>query len=182
MIKILLLNLGCKLSIFKLLIKNNYFIIEFKKKLNKQIILNIDGLFLSNGSGNPINYLKYKNLILFALINKIPIMSICLGHQILSILNKLKIFKLKLGHHGVNHPIFNCSNKKIFITSQNHNYNVKSLKKKKIINLFFSLFDYTLQSFSSINQPFISLQGHPEGGAGPNDLNFFFNFFFKFYK
>lgn len=182
MIKILLINLGCKLSIFKLLIKNNCFILELNKKINFFLFSKIKGVFISNGPGNPFFYKNFYKIILFFIFIKIPILSICLGYQILSILNNYNFYKLKNGHHGVNHPIFNLNNKKIFITSQNHNFNIK---KKNIIeynNSYYSLFDKTLQNICSYIQPIIGFQGHPEGCSGPNDMKYFFNYFKYIYE
>ncbi|MBY0585439.1 carbamoyl-phosphate synthase small subunit, partial [Candidatus Carsonella ruddii] len=148
MINILLINLGCKLGIFKLLIKNNYFINEFKKQTSIKFLIKVDGVFVSNGPGNPFKYKKFYNIILFFMYIKTPIISICLGHQILGILNNFKFFRLKNGHHGVNHPIFNKYNKKIFISSQNHNFNLKNNNKKNFNNSYYSLFDKTVQSIN----------------------------------
>ncbi|BCG49298.1 glutamine amidotransferase-related protein [Candidatus Carsonella ruddii] len=182
MINILLINFGCKLGMFKLLIKNNYFIYEFEKKINICLLLKLNGVFISNGPGAPKTYLKYFNIILFFVYIKIPILSICLGHQIISIINMFSIFKLKNGHHGVNHPIYNINKKKLYLTSQNHNFNIKKNNYFNYSNLFFSLFDNTLQNINSEIQPLICFQGHPEGCPGPNDLINIFKYYKNIYE
>ncbi|BAF35097.1 truncated carbamoylphosphate synthase small subunitt [Candidatus Carsonella ruddii PV] len=175
MINLLIINLGTKLSLLKKLVSNNYFIIELKDEF---YLKNIDGLFISNGPGYPKNFLKYKNIILYFLYYNIPILSVCLGHQIISILNKFKIFKLKIGHHSCNHTLYNDFENKIYITLQNHNFNIKKKNQKNLINNFKSLFDKTFQNISSLIFPILSFQNHPEGCSGPNDLILVF----KFYK
>lgn len=182
MIKILLINLGCKIGIFKFLIKKNYFVNEFNKKNNILSIINIDGVFISNGPGNPFNYKKVFYLILFFMYIKIPILSICLGYQIISILNKYNFYKLKNGHHGINHPIIDYNKNKLIINSQNHNFNIKKKKKKNFNNSFYSLFDNTLQNISSLSQPLIGFQNHPEGCSGPNDFLNIFNYYYNIYE
>ncbi|BFI90897.1 glutamine amidotransferase-related protein [Candidatus Carsonella ruddii] len=182
MIKILLINLGCKIGIFKLLMRNNYFIHEFNKKNSILIIFKVEGVFISNGPGNPLNYKKFFYLILFFMFIKVPILSICLGYQIISILNKYNFYKLKNGHHGVNHPIINKNFNKLIINSQNHNFNIKKKKKKNFNNSFYSLFDNTLQNINSLIQPLIGFQSHPEGCSGPNDYINIFKYYNKIYE
>ncbi|AFP84293.1 glutamine amidotransferase-related protein [Candidatus Carsonella ruddii] len=175
MINVLIINLGSKLSLFKKLVNKDYFIVEIKKK--KINLKNIDGLFISNGPGYPQKFLKYKNIILYFLYYKIPILSICLGHQIISIINKFEILKLKIGHHGCNHTLYNKYKNKIYITLQNHNFNIKKKNKKNLINNYKSLIDKTLQNIMSLIFPLLSFQNHPEGSSGPNDLIKIFEFY-----
>ncbi|AFP83932.1 glutamine amidotransferase-related protein [Candidatus Carsonella ruddii] len=182
MIKILLINIGCKISILKNLIRKKYFIYEFNKNNNIFFLSKINGIFISNGPGNPFFYKKYFNLILFFMFLKIPILSICLGYQIISILNKFNFFKLKIGFHGFNHSIIDKSNFCLIINSQNHNFNIKNNKIKNFNNTFFSLFDNTLQNINSLIQPLIGFQNHPEGESGSNDLKKIFNYYYNIYE
>ncbi|AFP84112.1 truncated carbamoylphosphate synthase small subunit [Candidatus Carsonella ruddii HT isolate Thao2000] len=182
MIKILLINIGCKISIIKNLIKKKYFVYEFNKKNNILFLSKINGVFISNGPGNPFFYKKKFYLILFFMFLKIPILSICLGYQIISILSKFNFFKLKIGFHGFNHSLIDKSNTILYINSQNHNFNIKKYNIKNFNNTFFSIFDNTLQNINSLIQPLIGFQNHPEGESGSNDLKYLFNYYNNIYE
>ncbi|MGX7576889.1 carbamoyl phosphate synthase small subunit [Candidatus Vidania fulgoroideorum] len=165
--KIIVLDFGLKYNILRN-IKNNYLIILNYKNINFYKKIKPKGIILTNGPGNPCLYNSIKKKIL-KITKKIPTLAICLGHQILFFSSNSKISKMKVGHHGINHPI--KIKKRIYITSQNHDFVVN--KKSKIK----SLFDNTNQGF--IKKKIFSLQGHPEGCPGPEDLNFIFKKFLK---
>jgi len=139
-----------------------------------------NGIFLSNGPGDPRKYKKSINSIKKLLKYNIPMFGICLGHQILALSNNAKIIKMKFGHHGGNHPIQNVFTKKIYITSQNHNFVVdkKSLPQNIQIT-HISLFDQTIQGIKIYKKPIFSFQGHPEANPGPHDTLFLFDKFIK---
>jgi carbamoyl-phosphate synthase small subunit len=140
--------------------------------------LNPDGVFLSNGPGDPepCDY-AIKNIQI--LINKkIPIFGICLGHQLLGLASHAKTLKMKFGHHGANHPVQDLETGKVFITSQNHGFEVD--EKSLSANLratHRSLFDGSLQGISRTDTPAFSFQGHPEASPGPQEMSYLFDEF-----
>ena len=155
-------------------------------KTNIKTILSLkpDGVFLSNGPGDPAATGKYAVPTIRELINKnIPIFGICLGHQLLSLALGAKTVKMKLGHRGANHPVKNLENKKVEITSQNHGFKVseKSIPKNiKITHL--SLFDRSIEGIELKNKPAFSVQYHPESNPGPQDSRYLFEKFVEHIK
>ena len=140
-----------------------------------------DGIFLSNGPGDPAATGKYAIKTIQKLIKKdYPIFGICLGHQILALALNAKTKKMKLGHRGANHPVKNLINNKVEITSQNHGFVVieKSLSKKIQIT-HKSLFDNTIEGIRLKNRPVFSVQYHPEANPGPQDSQYLFNNFIQ---
>jgi len=138
-----------------------------------------DGIFLSNGPGDPAATGKYAIPIIKQLIkSKLPIFGICLGHQILSLALGAKTSKMHLGHRGANHPVKNLESKKVEITSQNHGFKVDKnsiQKKKKITHI--SLFDKSVEGIEIKNKPIFSVQYHPESNPGPQDSVYLFHEF-----
>ena len=140
-----------------------------------------DGIFLSNGPGDPAATGKYAIKTIQNLIKwNYPIFGICLGHQILALALNAKTKKMKLGHRGANHPVKNLINNKVEITSQNHGFVVieKSLSKKIQIT-HKSLFDNTIEGIRLKNRPVFSVQYHPEANPGPQDSQYLFNNFIQ---
>ena len=140
-----------------------------------------DGIFLSNGPGDPAATGKYAIKIIQKLIKKnYPIFGICLGHQILALALNAKTKKMKLGHRGANHPVKNLINNKVEITSQNHGFVVieKSLSKKIQIT-HKSLFDNTIEGIRLKSRPVFSVQYHPEANPGPQDSQYLFKSFIQ---
>ena len=139
----------------------------------------IDGLFLSNGPGDPMFYKKEVDKIVELVKAKIPMFAICLGHQLLSIAHGHPTYKLAFGQHGGNHPVMNEENKVVEITAQNHNYNVPSsicdIAKITHINLF----DNTIEGVRYNDEPIFSVQHHPEASPGPHDSRYIFKDFAK---
>ncbi len=139
-----------------------------------------DGVFLSNGPGDPsaCNYAidNIKNL----LNSHIPVFGICLGFQLMCLASGAKTFKMKFGHHGANHPVINIETNKVSITSQNHGFAVdkESLTSNHKIT-HKSLFDQSLQGIELIDSPAYGFQGHPEASPGPQDIYNLFNKFIK---
>ena len=140
--------------------------------------LNPDGLFLSNGPGDP-QPCDYAIAAVAELIETgIPTFGICLGHQIMALASGAKTFKMKFGHHGANHPVKDLDTGRVSITSQNHGFAVD--EKTLPANLratHISLFDGTLQGLVRIDKPAFCFQGHPEASPGPADIAYLFDRF-----
>ena len=145
------------------------------------IKLNPDGIFLSNGPGDPAATGKYAIKTIQKLIKmNYPIFGICLGHQILALALKAKTKKMKLGHRGANHPVKNLITKKVEITSQNHGFVViKNNLPKDIQITHKSLFDDTIEGIRLKNKHIFSVQYHPEANPGPQDSQYLFNNFIE---
>ncbi len=146
------------------------------------IRLKPNGIFLSNGPGDPAATGKYAIPIVKELIeNNLPIFGICLGHQILALALGAKTKKMSLGHRGANHPVKNLINGNVEITSQNHGFEVvKSSLKKNIQITHQSLFDGTIEGLEHKSKPIFSVQYHPEASPGPHDSRYLFQKFYKF--
>ena len=140
--------------------------------------LNPDGLFLSNGPGDP-QPCDYAIAAVAELIETgIPTFGICLGHQIMALASGAKTFKMKFGHHGANHPVKDLDTGRVSITSQNHGFAVD--EKTLPVNLratHISLFDGTLQGLARTDKPAFCFQGHPEASPGPADIAYLFDRF-----
>ena len=145
------------------------------------IELKPNGIFLSNGPGDPAATGKYAIPIVKDLIKKnLPIFGICLGHQILALALGAKTKKMSLGHRGANHPVKNLINGNVEITSQNHGFEVvKSSLKKNIQITHQSLFDNSIEGIRLKKKPVYSVQYHPESNPGPQDSVYLFEEFIK---
>ncbi len=139
-----------------------------------------DGIFLSNGPGDPA-VLTYAHETIRSLIGKKPIFGICLGHQILGYALGGKTFKLKFGHRGGNQPVKDLTTGKISITSQNHGFAVdpKSLPASEAETTQINLNDQTSEGLRHRSEPIFSVQYHPEASPGPHDASYFFREFGK---
>ena len=139
-----------------------------------------DGIFLSNGPGDP-EPCDYAITAAAELIETgIPTFGICLGHQIMALASGAKTFKMKFGHHGANHPVKDLDSGRVSITSQNHGFAVD--EKSLSANLratHVSLFDGTLQGLARTDKPAFCFQGHPEASPGPHDIAYLFDRFIK---
>lgn len=183
--KIIVYDYGVKQNILRMLVDRGCELIVVPAETPAEDILKIkpDGVFLSNGPGDPVicDY-AIKNIKIL-LNTKIPIFGICLGYQLLALAGGAKTVKMKLGHHGANHPVKDHITGKVIITSQNHGFVVDM---KTLPNIFkithTSLFDGTLQGLHYFNKPIFGFQGHPEGSPGPHDASLFFNYFIKLIK
>ena len=130
-----------------------------------------DGVFLSNGPGDPEPCDYAIENIKKALGENIPIFGICLGHQLLALAGGAKTEKMKFGHHGANHPVQSLASKEVFITSQNHGFAVNEDSLPNNIEIsHVSLFDQSIQGISFKDKPAFSFQGHPEASPGPQDI------------
>jgi carbamoyl-phosphate synthase small subunit len=142
--------------------------------------VNPDGVFLSNGPGDP-EAVEYVIPEIRALLDKKPVFGICLGQQLMGIALGGHTYKLKFGHRGANHPVKNLETGVIEITSQNHGFNVdpKSLNEKEIQFTHWNLYDGTLEGFRHRELPIFSVQYHPEASPGPHDSDYLFNRFLE---
>ena len=137
----------------------------------------LDGVFLSNGPGDPL-VLKDEQAKIKKLIEaKVPMFGICLGHQLLSISHGYDTYKLKFGHHGGNHPVKNTENSTVEITAQNHNYNVPDNITDIAQVTHTNLFDNTIEGLAYNDSPIFSVQHHPESSPGPKESRYVFTKF-----
>jgi len=179
--KLAVIDFGIKTNILRLLSKRNCNITIFPSNVSSQEIIkfNPDGLFLSNGPGDPaavVDGIKcIKNLL-----GEYPIFGICLGHQLLALALGAQTFKLKYGHRGSNHPVKNLDNGKIEITSQNHGFAVSNKKLPSNVNItHINLNDNTIAGISCKSLKALSVQYHPESAPGPHDSQYLFDLFIE---
>ncbi|MDD4854566.1 MAG: glutamine-hydrolyzing carbamoyl-phosphate synthase small subunit [Sulfuricurvum sp.] len=137
----------------------------------------IDGVFLSNGPGDPLVLKKEQEEIKKLIARRIPLFGICLGHQLLSIAHGYDTHKLKFGHHGGNHPVKNVQTGMVEITAQNHNYNVPESVREIADVTHINLFDNTIEGLRYKNSPVFSVQHHPEASPGPKESRYIFSEF-----
>ena len=154
-------------------------VVSCKTSAEKILSLKPDGVFLSNGPGDPAATGKYAILIIQNLIKKkIPLFGICLGHQILALALGGKTKKMKLGHRGANHPVKNLIRENVEITSQNHGFEVVRENLPKNVQITHkSLFDNSIEGIRLKNNPVFSVQYHPESNPGPQDSVYLFQEF-----
>ena len=142
----------------------------------------IDGVFLSNGPGDPLVLKQEQAQIKKLIAAKIPMFGICLGHQLLSISHGYDTFKLKFGHHGGNHPVKNEKTGLVEITAQNHNYNVPDNITEIADVTHTNLFDDTIEGLRYKDAPIFSVQHHPESSPGPKESRYIFSKFLDLLK
>ena len=167
-----LVDLGCKITV-----------VPAEMSAIDVLALNPDGVFLSNGPGDP-DACKYAiEAIKHFIDNSVPVFGICLGYQLLALASGAKTIKMKFGHHGANHPVLDLNTGKVIITSQNHGFAVEESSLPSNIKVTHkSLFDHTLQGIEIENKNAFGFQGHPEASPGPQDLMGLFNKFIKMLK
>ena len=158
---------GCKLTV-----------VPAKTSAEAVLALNLDGIFLSNGPGDPEPCDYAIQAIQTLLQSKKPLFGICLGHQLLGLAVGGKTKKMSFGHHGANHPVQDLASQKVLITSQNHGFEVDEHSLPKNVRITHrSLFDNSVQGIELIDQPAFSFQGHPEASPGPQDVGYLFDKF-----
>ena len=141
---------------------------------------NPDGVFLSNGPGDPEPCDYAIAAIREVLARKVPVFGICLGHQLLALASGAKTVKMKFGHHGANHPVKDLETQQVLITSQNHGFAVDAETLPANLRVtHVSLFDGSLQGLARTDVPAFSFQGHPEASPGPHDVAYLFDRFIK---
>ena len=182
---IVAIDCGIKLNIVRSLNNHggNVIVVPYNTTAEEILSLKPDGIFISNGPGDPEDVKETINTIK-NLIGKKPIFGICLGHQIISLAYGAKTYKLKFGHRGGNHPVKNLKNGKIEITSQNHSYAVdnKSLEKTPLEVTHINLLDNTIEGVECKKDKVFSVQYHPESAPGPQDSGYLFDYFFDILK
>ncbi len=145
-----------------------------------QVVLRMepDGVFLSNGPGDPEPCTYAIEAIQQLLGQGVPIFGICLGHQLLALASGAKTRKMKFGHHGANHPVKDLDTGQVLITSQNHGFEVdQNSLPSSVRTTHISLFDGSLQGIERSDLPAFSFQGHPEASPGPHDVGYLFDRF-----
>ena len=179
--RIVAIDCGMKMNIVKCLNDRgaSVTVVPFDTPAEEIERLHPDGIFISNGPGDPTDAKEAIETIK-ALKGKYPIFGICLGHQIISLAYGAKTYKLKFGHRGGNHPVKNLETGRIEITSQNHSYAVdsESLKGTGLTATHINLLDRTIEGVESKADSVFSVQFHPESAPGPNDSRYLFDKFF----
>ena len=155
-------------------------VVPAKTTADEVLALKPDGVFLSNGPGDPGPCDYAITAIKQLLETSIPIFGICLGHQLLALASGAKTTKMKFGHHGANHPVKDIKGERVMITSQNHGFAVDENNLPDILEVtHVSLFDKSLQGIHRTDKPAFSFQGHPEASPGPHDAAPLFDHFIE---
>lgn len=178
-------DFGAKKNILRMLVARGcrLTIVPAKTSADEVLAMQADGVFLSNGPGDPEPCDYAIKAIQRLLEKKLPMFGICLGHQLLALACGAKTEKMKFGHHGANHPVQDTATKRVMITSQNHGFAVKpdSLPENVTVT-HVSLFDKSLQGIELNDRPAFGFQGHPEASPGPQDAAALFDHFIDLIK
>jgi carbamoyl-phosphate synthase small subunit len=173
-------DFGIKQNILRLLVDHHCDVWVVPAQTSAQDVLDLkpDGVFLSNGPGDP-EPVGYAVENIQALVGRVPIFGICLGHQLCGLALGGKTFKLKFGHHGSNHPVQNLLTQKVEITAQNHGFCVdpESLPSSDVEITHVNLNDHTNEGMRHKSLPLFSVQYHPEASPGPHDSHYLFTKF-----
>ena len=165
----MLVDRGCRLTV-----------VPAQTTAKEVLALNPDGIFLSNGPGDPQPCDYAIAAIKEILETDIPVFGICLGHQLLALASGAKTLKMKFGHHGANHPVKDMERGVVMITAQNHGFAVdQTTLPENLVMTHKSLFDDSLQGLHRTDKPAFSFQGHPEASPGPHDAAPLFNHFIE---
>jgi carbamoyl-phosphate synthase small subunit len=178
-------DFGAKNNIFRMLKDRDcrLTVVPAKTPADSVLAMKPDGIFLSNGPGDPEPCTYAIDAVKTFLEKRLPIFGICLGHQLLALACGAKTIKMTLGHHGANHPVQQLSSGKVAITSQNHGFAVDEASLPSNLQATYrSLFDSTLQGIAHLEAPAIGFQGHPEASPGPHDIAPVFDHFVKLMK
>ncbi len=178
--KVVAYDFGVKHNILRLLADRScdLTIVPATTPAKEVLAMNPDGIFLSNGPGDPEPCDYAISAIAEILETDIPVFGICLGHQLLSLASGAKTEKMKFGHHGANHPVQDLKTSMVAITSQNHGFAVASDSlPDNVIVTHRSLFDKSIQGIARTDKAAFSFQGHPEASPGPHDISPLFDQF-----
>ncbi len=175
-------DFGVKHNILRLLVDRGcrITVVPAKTSASDVLALNANGVFLSNGPGDP-EPCGYAIGAIGELVERgVPTFGICLGHQLLGLASGARTVKMKFGHHGANHPVLDKDTGQVLITSQNHGFAVDAATLPANVRVtHVSLFDGSLQGIARIDRPAFSFQGHPEASPGPHDVDYLFDRFVK---
>ena len=178
--KVVAFDFGIKQNILRLLVDHHcgVTVVPAKTSAEDVLALNADGVFLSNGPGDP-EPITYAIENVRKLLGRLPIFGICLGHQLCGLALGGRTFKLKFGHHGSNHPVKNLLTQKVEITAQNHGFAVDpdSLPSSEVEITHVNLNDHTNEGMRHRSLPLFSVQYHPEASPGPHDARYLFDQF-----
>lgn len=166
-------DFGVKNNILRMLAERGceVTVVPAQTSAEEVLALSPDGVFLSNGPGDPEPCDYAIEAIRQLVAAKLPLFGICLGHQLLALASGAKTIKMKFGHHGANHPVQNLADGKVMITSQNHGFSVDEAGLPECLTVTHkSLFDGSLQGIERNDVPAFSFQGHPEASPGPHDV------------
>ncbi|MDD7545425.1 glutamine-hydrolyzing carbamoyl-phosphate synthase small subunit [Actinobacillus porcinus] len=175
-------DFGVKRNILRMLAQRGCHItvVPAKTPAKEVLALNPDGIFLSNGPGDPEPCDYAINAIKDILATKKPVFGICLGHQLLGLASGGKTKKMAFGHHGANHPVQDLNTQQVMITSQNHGFEVDENSLPANVRVTHrSLFDNSVQGIELTDQVAYSFQGHPEASPGPHDVAYLFDKFIE---
>jgi carbamoyl-phosphate synthase small subunit len=171
---------GVKRNILRMLVARGckVTVLPAQATAEEALALNPDGVFLSNGPGDP-EPCDYAIQAIKTIVEQgIPTFGICLGHQLLALASGAKTVKMKFGHHGANHPVQDVETKRVYITSQNHGFAADAASLPANIKVtHVSLFDGSLQGIARTDKPAFSFQGHPEASPGPTEMSYLFDRF-----
>ena len=173
---------GIKRNILRLLVDHGCRVTVVAAQTPAQDVLALepDGVFLSNGPGDPAPCDYAIASIRTILDAELPLFGICLGHQLLALASDARTIKMKFGHHGANHPVLDLETGRVMITSQNHGFAVdENTLPSSLRTTHRSLFDHSLQGIHRIDKPAFSFQGHPEASPGPHDATPLFAHFIE---
>jgi carbamoyl-phosphate synthase small subunit len=180
--KVVAYDYGVKHNILRMLVDRgcDVTVVPAQTPASEVLAMNPDGVFLSNGPGDPAPCTYAIEAIQALLKTEVPIFGICLGHQLLALASGAKTLKMKFGHHGANHPVSNVEKGTVMITSQNHGFAADEATLPANIKVTHkSLFDGSLQGIHLTDKPAFSFQGHPEASPGPNDAAPLFDHFIE---
>ena len=183
--KVVAYDFGVKRNILRLMVDRGIelTVVPARTPVQDVLAMNPDGVFLSNGPGDPEPCTYAIEAARECLKRRIPLFGICLGHQIMGLAAGGKTLKMKFGHHGANHPVLDKHSGRVHITSQNHGFAVDADTLPENVEVtHVSLFDGSLQGMRFIDAPAMSFQGHPEASPGPHDIETLFDKFVELMK
>ena len=178
--KVVAYDFGAKRNILRMLVERGcqVTLVPAQTPARDVMAMKPDGVFLSNGPGDPEPCDYAISAIQEILAARLPTYGICLGHQLLALASGAKTIKMKFGHHGANHPVQDLDSRRVMITSQNHGFAVDAQTLPANLRAtHVSLFDGSLQGIARTDVPAFSFQGHPEASPGPHDVSYLFDRF-----